>query len=295
MFRRSPLRILLLALFAMVAAACDQATVGSQPPTTVTIAGATAMRPVLTDLTAAFAEQHPNVVFDLRRGGSTLGETWARAGQVDIGASTLLTTPTATLADHRRGAAAAPDDDPVRTPIGVDGLAVILHPANPIDALTLLELHDLYTGKIIDWSALGGATESVLLVSREDGSGSRVLFEERTVGEEPVSLTSIVMPTSAAVVDYVAQHPGAIGYVTRAYVAGLLEENGELPAPPVKVIAVDGERPTRAALADQVYALPQPLYLVTKSAPAGVVRQFIDFVLSPAGQEIVGRYHLPVR
>jgi phosphate transport system substrate-binding protein len=282
-------------LFAMLTTACDQAAVGSQPPTTVTIAGATAMRPVLTELTAAFTEQHPNVVFDLRRGGSTLGETWARAGQVDIGASTLLTTPTATLADPRSGATTAPQDELVRTPIGVDGIAVILHPANPIDALTLLELHDLYTGRIIDWVALGGAEENVLLVSREDGSGSRVLFEERTVGEEPVSLTSIVMPTSAAVVDYVAQHPGAIGYVTRAYVAGLLEDDGELAAPPVKVIAVDGELPTLAVLADQAYALPQPLYLVTQSTPAGVVRQFLDFVLSPAGQEIVARYHLPVR
>ncbi len=244
------------------------------------------MRPLLRELTASFTAQHPNVVFDLRGGGSTLGEGWVADGRVDVAASTLL------VADEDDGTAA---NALVRTPVGLDGIAVIVHPTAGVEALTLLELHDLYTGKIIDWSALGGAEASVKLVSREAGSGTRRLFETRVMGDEPVSLTSVVMPTSGAVVNYVTETPGAVGYVSRAFVRGLLDEDGEAATPPVRVVAVDGALPSLATLGEQAYPLPQPLYLVTLGAPTGVVRQFTDFVLSPAGQEIVARYHLPVR
>ena len=322
---RSLHRAQLVALIFFVATfltACDQTAVGNAPSTTVTIAGSTAMRPLLRELTAAFTDQHPNVVFDLRGGGSTLGEGWAADGRVDIAASTLL------VADGEDDTTTA--DTLVRTPVGLDGIAVIVHLTTGVEALTLLELHDLYTGKIIDWAALGGAEASVKLVSREAGSGTRRLFETRVMGDEPVSLTSVVMPTSAAVVNFVAENPGAVGYVSRAFVRGLLDVDGldvdgldvdgldvdgldvdgldadrldadrldaegEMAAPPVRVVAVDGALPSLATLGDQAYPLPQPLYLVTLGPPTGVLRQFTDFVLSPAGQEIVGRYHLPVR
>ena len=283
-------RVLLSALILFLATfltACEQTAVGNAPSTTVTIAGSTAMRPLLRELTAAFTDQHPNVVFDLLGGGSTLGERWAADGRVDIAASTLL------VVDGEGGTTSA--NTLVRTPVGLDGIAVIVHPTTGVEALTLLELHDLYTGKVIDWSALGGAEGNVKLVSREAGSGTRRLFERRIMGDEPVSLTSVVMPTSAAVVNFVAENPGAVGYVSRAFVRGLLDADGEVTAPPVRVMAVDGALPSLATLGDQAYPLPQPLYLVTLGPPTGVLRQFTDFVLSPAGQEIVARYHLPVR
>ncbi|MBW7883058.1 MAG: phosphate ABC transporter substrate-binding protein [Caldilineaceae bacterium] len=286
---------------AFVLAACEGASVATPVPVTIRIAGSSAMRPVLRDLISAYTQQHPSVLFNLRGGGSTLGEESIRSGAVEIAASTLF-PPAPEL-----GRPAQPGDERlVRTPIGLNGVALIVHPNNGVDELSLVQIRDLYTGAVLDWQALGSDVGEVVLVSREDGSGSRILFEERVMGDERVSLTAVVMPTSEDVVEYVARNPAAIGYVSRSHVAQWIEEEdveatppGEpaaTPAPPtVKILRVEGQLPTRAALIDQAYALTQPLYLITNGRPTGRVRQFIDFVLSPAGQAIVARYHAPIR
>lgn len=286
---------------AFVLAACEGASVATPVPVTIRIAGSSAMRPVLRDLISAYTQQHPSVLFNLRGGGSTLGEESIRSGAVEIAASTLF-PPAPEL-----GRPAQPGDERlVRTPIGLNGVALIVHPNNGVDELSLVQIRDLYTGAVLDWQALGSDVGEVVLVSREDGSGSRILFEERVMGDERVSLTAVVMPTSEDVVEYVARNPAAIGYVSRSHVAQWIEEEdveatppGEpaaTPTPPtVKILRVEGQLPTRAALIDQAYALTQPLYLITNGRPTGRVRQFIDFVLSPAGQAIVARYHAPIR
>ncbi|HRA67296.1 MAG TPA: phosphate ABC transporter substrate-binding protein [Caldilinea sp.] len=279
-------------------AACEGAAVATPPPVTVTIAGSTAMDPVLKALTDAYTRQHPNVVFDLRGGGSTLGEEAIRAGRYDIVASTLFPP------DPAAGRPVPPGDEQlVRTPIGINGLAIIVHPSNDVEALSLVQLRDLYSGRVLDWQALGSDAGEVVLVSREDGSGARILFEDRVMAEERVSLTAVVMPTSSDVVDFVAGNPAALGYVSRSHVAPWIPGNETSPAAVgesseparVKVLALEGRWPTRDALAEQQYVLTQPLYLITRGRPAGRIRQFIDFVLSPAGQSIVARYHAPIR
>lgn len=288
---------LVAVLLALALTACEQTALVTQPPVTIRIAGATSMRLVLRDLSAEYSRQHPNVLFDLRGGGSLLGETLAASQQTDLGATTLF--PPQALAD---GATPA-TDALVRIPIGLDGVAVIVHGSNRVNALSLVQLRDIYGGQLLDWQSLGSDNGDILLVSREDGSGSRALFESRVMGDEPVSLTAVVMPTSADVLDYVAHNPQAIGYLSRADVAGLLppgSESTEAAAvvpllPNVRVVAVEGELPTIDAISAQRYALLQPLYLVSHEEPQGRVRQFVDFVLGPVGQGIVARYHAPVR
>src|SRR5690606_7162738 len=147
------------------------------------LAGSTEMRPVLDQLTRAFTRRHPHVLFNLRGGGSTLGDAWVADRRVDLAASTLLD-----------GDGAAPGI--VRVPIGWDGIAVIVHADNPVEGVTLLQLRDLYSGQVLDWQELGGEPGEVLLVSREDGSGTRRLFEERVMQDDQVALTAVVMPTS---------------------------------------------------------------------------------------------------
>jgi phosphate transport system substrate-binding protein len=244
--------------------------------------------------------------FDLRGGGSTVGMERVAAGQVDLGASTLAVTspPTTT--------AATASAELMRVPIGLDGLAIIVHPSNVITDLGLSQLRDLFSGDIFDWAELGGESGEVLLISREDGSGSRALFEERVMGDEPVSLTAVVMPTSADMVDYVAQHPFAIGYVSRAYVLDWLPGGSPGGRPPtatdqspsagaflarraVRVVSVDQQLPTLENIRNQRYFLIQPLFLLSRGQPQGNAQAFIDFVLGPAGQAIVGRFHSRVR
>jgi phosphate transport system substrate-binding protein len=215
-----------------------------------------------------------------------------RNGEVDLGASTLFAPETDGLA--------APDTL-TRVPIGLDGLALIVHPSNSVEALSLVQLQEIFSGDVLDWLALGSDAGEIQLVSREDGSGARALFETRVIGEERVSLTAVVMPTSADVVEYVAKNPAAIGYVSRAEVAAYISDAPPLapgapaPRPLVKVLSVEDKLPLRTLLSSQEYPLTQPMYLITNGPASGPVREFIDFALSPAGQAIVNRYSAPIR
>lgn len=296
-------RATLFCLAVMLALVGCQPLEGAPAKTTVIrIAGASAMQPVLYDLTTAFTHQHPTVFFELAGGDSTIGEERLFAAQIDLAASTLIspTTPVVLVQGRRERTVS-------RTPIGLDGLALVVHASNAITNLTTVQVQALYSGRLLTWAEVGGPPDDVLLLSREDGSGSRQLFEERLMGEERVSLTAVVMPTNADIVAYVAKHPNAIGYVSRAYVVAVIDQATQpnlLPveaqaptpaAPLVKVVALDGQLPTQQAIQTQSYPLIQPLYLVGRTRPAGWLQQFIDFTLSPAGQTIVARYHARVR
>lgn len=285
-----------LLLLVCVATACQPTKLAATEPVTITIAGSTAMHPVLVELTKEFSRQHPHLFFDIVGGDSTIGETRAHMGQVGLAASTLISpTVVSSLSPSLQSASL------LRIPIGLDGVVIIVHPTNPIKDLSLLQLQELYGGRLWNWQALGGRDETVLLVAREDGSGTRVLFDERVMGETPVALTAVVMPTSEDVVEYVAANPAAIGYVSRAYVIDQLnpadpEHQAALASsPPVRPVSIEGQLPTAETLEAQSYFLIQPLYLISKGPPRNWTKQFIDFTLSPAGQAIVARYHLPIR
>jgi phosphate transport system substrate-binding protein len=284
----------LLLATALLAAGCEDVAVSTPAPTTITIVGSAAMQRALRQLTDEFQRQNPNVLFSIRGGGSTIGEAEIALGEADIAASTLLPP-----VEDAAGAG-----NLVRTPVGINGLAVVVHPSNAVSDLSLVQLRDIFSGSVLNWQALGSDNGEIQLVSREDGSGSRSLFEERVMSGERVSLTAVVMPSSADVAAYVAKRPDAIGYVSRGDVVRWLEEptaGGTVQATPdatwpqVEVVRVEGQLPTVASLAEQRYPLIQPLYLVTRGAPTGQVRRFIDFVLSPAGQAIIGQYHAPIR
>ena len=297
---------------------CSSAAVATPRPVLITIGGATALEPVLQELTAEFTRRHPNVLFTLRGGGSTLGEEMALSRRVDLGASALFPSSEPIAAQRSL----------TRIPIGVDGLAIVVHSSNEVPELTKEQLQGLFGGEMLDGGEVGSTAGEIVLVSREDGSGSRKLFEDEVMQGEPVSLTAVVMPTSRDVVEYIAKTPNAIGYVSRALVmsqsgsvatatptpsqsaTGIITEGipgsitgnitGTMTATPdpalrVRVVPVDGVLPTLSALRDRSYPLIQPLYLVSRGQTWGTVRQFVDFVLSPAGQTIVRRFHLPVR
>ena len=301
-----PKLFLLFLLINSLLTACASTAVATPRPVLITIGGSTALRPVLQALTAEYTRRHGNILFTISGGGSTLGEEMAISRRVDLGATTLFPPDEPTTAERTL----------VRTPIGVDGLAIVVHNSNTIEGLTTEQLRGIYSGAILDWAEVGGESGEVRLVSREDGSGARIYFEDRVMQEESVSLTAVVMPTSQDVVDYIAKTPNTIGYVSRALIMGD-EANtpSRTPTPSnivtevttptltaiatpgvrVRMVPIDGELPTLTALRARSYPLIQPLYLVSRGQPTGNVRQFVDFVLSPAGQTIVRRYHLPVR
>jgi len=293
-------RLLWAALLVLLTAACSQAVVATPRPVTIQISGATSMAIALQELADEFTRQHPNVLITLGGGGSALGETRAAEGRVTLGASTLMAAGDNN--ETRQAATIAPPL--VRIPIGIDGVAIVVHSSNPVASLTLQQLQDIYSGRILDWQEVGGDAGEILLISREDGSGTRSVFESRVMGETPVSLTAVVMPTSQDVAEYAAKNPFAIGYVSSVYLPAALAAAtpaaetplpDAAPAPAVRALAIDGALPTDAAIKSQEYPIIQPLFLVSRGEPRGLARQFIDFTLSPAGQAIVDRYHVRVR
>ena len=204
-----PLLILLSLTLIIPLAACGPTAVTPPTPITLRIAGSTSMLPLLSDLTAAYTEEYPHVHFAVEGGGSHVGLERLEGGEIDLAACSWLPSPE--------------KDTPqpyVATSVAWDGIALIVHPDNPLDELTLLQVRDIYAGWRLDWQEVGGRAGDIIVISREDGSGTRAVFERRVMGEQPVTLTAIVMPSSAAVVSYVARHATAIGYVSMAYVNG---------------------------------------------------------------------------
>jgi phosphate transport system substrate-binding protein len=269
----------------VILSSCGQAGIVPLEPVNLSIAGSTEMMPLLIELTSAFSDRYPNVIFSIRGGGSTLGESWVSSGQVSLAASTLLTEEEEVPANL------------LRVPIGWDGIAILVHRSNSIENLTLLQLRNLYSGRALNWQDVGGDNDEVVLVSREDGSGTRALFEERVMEEENVALTAVVMPTSRDMVDYVAGHPDTIGYVSQAYTRNAASASLADPTDQaqVRVVPIEGMLPNDEVLSNQSYHLSRPLFLLRRRADRGWPQQFIDFVLSPAGQRIVERYHVRIR
>jgi len=266
--------------------------VSSPAPVTLTIAGSTEMRPLLIEMTSVYREHNPKVQFTLLGGGSQIGEQRLASGQIDIAAST----------------AAYPDAQIpaglVRIPIGLDGIAVVVHSENPVEALTLVQIRDLFGGRALNWEEVGGAAGEVLLVSREDGSATRELFEERVMDADQVALTAVVMSTSSNVVEYVASHRDAIGYVTSAYllqngmpfaVNGENTSTADSAERTVKAVSIEGRVPFGADLANFQYPLARALYLLFPQSSDPSIRKIVEFVRGEEGQAIIARFHAPIR
>jgi phosphate transport system substrate-binding protein len=246
------------------------ATVEPPQPVYLQAAGSTAMASLMGELATAYQERQPHVTLDVDGGGSSLGRELAAAGQVDLGLTSW-----------------SPDDVPAGTQATVvarDGIALVVHPSNPITGLTLIQAHDLFSGRAIEWDEVGGSPGLVQAVSREDGSGTRDVFEAVVMGNDRVTLTALVMPNSRAVVDYVAGDPQAIGYISMGYLDG-----------EVRVVPVEGLLPAPESVSRGEYHLTREFVILSRPGSSPEAQAFLDFVLSPAGQAIVAQRYGRVR
>ncbi|GAB4534584.1 MAG: phosphate ABC transporter substrate-binding protein [Anaerolineae bacterium] len=260
----------LFAFFGLLFVTACGATVEPPQPVYLTAAGSTTMTPLVQELATAFQRQRSDVTIDVDGGGSRRGRELIAAGQVDLGLSSWLP--------------GGPPPGSRASTIARDGIALVIHPTNPITGLTLIQVHDLFSGRVVDWEEVGGPPGLVQVISREDGSGTRDAFEGMVMGDDAVTLTALVMPNSQAVVDYVARDPRAIGYVSMGY----LDET-------VRAVPVEGLLPTPENTSRGEYHLTRDLVILDRPDAAPVAKAFIDFVLSPAGQAIVARHYGRVR
>jgi phosphate transport system substrate-binding protein len=178
---------------------------------------------------------------------------------------------------------------PYEIKVALDGLAVVVNPKNPVSKLTIDQLAAIFTGKISNWKDLSGKSASIVILSREVNSGTHVYFKEHVLrkndpnSKEEFAPGALLLSSSQAIADEVAQNPDAIGYYGMGYVS-----NKQKPIMVAQDAKSEYEAPTIENVINGKYPISRPLFLYTNGQqPQGLVKKFIDFVLSKEGQDIV--------
>ena len=225
----------------------------------------------------AFMARHPRMTVAVTGGGSGTGMAALIGGTCDVAASSRKMTL------QEKTSATAKGRPPREQTVALDGLAVVVHPTNPVKRLTRQQLADLFSGKIRNWRDLGGHDKTVVLLSREVNSGTHVYFKEHVLGgSQEFAPEALLMPSSQAIADEVATNPDAVGYYGMGYV------NPKNAVVAVANTAADPYvTPSEDAVRSGTYPITRPLFLYSSGEPQGVVKAFLDFVLSPDGQRIV--------
>jgi phosphate transport system substrate-binding protein len=171
-----------------------------------------------------------------------------------------------------------------------DGIAVYVHESNPIAELSVEQLRKIYQGDVTSWKEVGGPDAPIVLYSRENSSGTYVFFKDHVLEGGDYSSRAQTLPGTAAVVNAVAKEKHGIGYGGAAYAKGVKEVKLK-PGPGAPALA-----PTAEDVKSGKYPLSRDLYMYTRSRPSGEAKDFIDYCLSPEGQEIVTKVgYYPVK
>jgi len=229
-----------------------------------------------------FMNAHPDVSIAVTGGGSGTGIAAILSGTCDIAQSSR------DLKEQELSKAKATGKPVTQTVVGLDGLALVVHPGNPVSQLTTDQLSDIFTGKITNWKALGGKNLPILALSRERNSGTHVYFLEHVLrrgkadGKEEFSTSVLMMPSSQAIAQEVETSEAGIGYIGLGYVT-----------PKQKVLGIAQSdagpfvHPSIETAQNGTYPISRPLYFLTRGEPEGEVKDFVDFATGAQGQEIV--------
>jgi phosphate transport system substrate-binding protein len=240
----------------------------------------------MVNLALAWAEAYhnvdPTVDIAVTGGGSGTGIAALINNTVDIANASRDIKEDEVAAAQKNGAT------PVEFIVAVDALAVIVNPRNPVNALTIQQLSDIFTGRITNWETVGGNNAPIVLVSRESNSGTHVYFLENVVrqgdsnNKDIFASQTLMMPSSVGIVSEVSRNPNAIGYDGLGYVTSNVKLIAVAPDPNSPYVLASVE-----TAADGSYPLARYLYMYTAGKPIGAVANYIDWIRSPAGQQIV--------
>ena len=264
--------VLVIALFA---AGCTQTGNEGQSPTapqvtTLKVTGSTTVLPIAQAAADAYMIGHATADIQVTGGGSSVGVQAIGEGTADIGMSSrdLKVEETAKYPNL------------IVTTVANDGIAIIVHPSNTVASLTIEQIKAIYQGEITNWNEVGGPDQTIVVIGRDSASGTREFFSEKVMNKEDFVATQLEKNSNGAVTQTIAQTPGAIGYVGLGYI------DAGIRAVPV---VVDGTpvMPTVENVVAKTYPISRPLLMITHGAPSGLAKEYIDFILSSAGQKIV--------
>jgi len=240
----------------------------------------------LVNLALAWAERYreidPSVSIAVTGGGSGTGIAALINGTVDIANASRK------MKDDEINEAQSNGINPVEFTVAIDALAVVVHPDNPVDKLTIGQLSDIYTGRITNWQDVGGINAPIILLSRETNSGTHVYFLEEVVrqGEKEnrdiFAPQTLLMPSSVGITSEIQRNVNAIGYDGLGYVT----EHEKMIA-----VAKDSNSPyvlpSVESGADGSYPISRGLYMYTAGEPSDVIADYLAWVMGPEGQRIV--------
>lgn len=255
------LSMIMLAVFALtILAGCGSAA----PSGSVSTDGSTSMEKVIGALGEAF-QNDTGISFTYNPTGSGSGIKAVQEGRCDIGLSS------------RDLKAEEMEAGLTGTVLAYDGIAIIVHPENPVSDLSLNAIAKIYTGEISNWSELGGKDAEIVLIGREAGSGTRDGFESITGTEDACNYRQELTSTGD-VITSVSQNPGAIGY---ASVASIKDT--------VKALTVDGVAATEESIKDGTYVVQRPFVLVTRTDTplSDAAFRFFTYVTSEGAKQII--------
>jgi phosphate transport system substrate-binding protein len=238
---------------------------------TLQIDGSTTVGPIADAFAEYFKSIQPDLAITVKKTGSGDGAAALIDSRCDIATMSRFMKP------EEFQKAVANNVLPVAHVVAMDGVCVVVHPSNPVKALTSAQVRDIYTGKITNWKTVGGSDTPIVVISRDSSSGTYETFESLVMKKQPM----------AAGVEYVNANPqaqsrvrttaGAIGYVGLGFLEG------------VKALSIDGIAPTRQTVGNGTYPVSRPLFFFTNGYPklGSVVHKFVSFYLTEKGQELI--------
>jgi len=248
-------------------------------PGVLIIKGSDTMVHLVSTWAEAFMERHPATEVSVTGGGSGTGFAALLNRTTDICAASRGMMP------KEKSVAAERGIRPVSHVVARDGIAIIAHPSNPLESLSLEQVRKIYTGVYDNWSQLGGEDREIVVLSRDTSSGTYLFFQEHVLRRQDFGRGTRLLPATSAIAQSVAEDRGAIGYVGLGFALEATES--------VKSIAIkaspDGEAiaPSVESVRLERYPVTRQLRLYTSGEPDGLAASFLEFCLGPTGQSIV--------
>jgi phosphate transport system substrate-binding protein len=272
-FRVIALAMAGILVLTLIAAGCTESGSGpssSQERTSIKVTGSTTVLPIAQKAADVYMGTHPNADIQVTGGGSSVGVQAAGEKTADIGMSSRDVKP-----DELKKYPGM-----VITPIGKDGVAIIVHPANTVPGLTTAQVKAIYNGNYTNWREVGGPDLTIVVVGRDSASGTREFFTSSIMGGQNTVPTMLEKNSNGAVKQTITQTPGAIGYVGLGFIDNAVKA--------VRITTDTGAiEPTVDNVLSGKYPLSRSLYLLTSGQPTGLARDYIDFILSSEGQSLL--------
>ncbi len=229
-----------------------------------------------------YHEIHPEVLVSVTGGGSGTGISALLNNTVDIANASRAIKQEEIEQARERGF------EPYQFVVAQDAIAVIVNHQNPVDTLTLEQISAIYRGEYTNWSQVGGEDRPIVCLSRETNSGTHVYFLETVIrlgNKEDKSIfspTTLLLPSSEGIISEVRDNPNAIGYDGLGYVTDEVKTLAIAPNPGEAAIL-----PSIETVNDQTYPISRELYIYTHGEPSSTIQDYLQWILSPAAQEIV--------